>query len=378
MGNDITKNKQKEKNKILRLLNKIEAMPDVRVGETQPLTNRFRKFLDSISRNISQIIFTNIMFVLFLVPVLVLLFYYMPLKLTEVTSPYIQTTDLGFGLTSGGNPYADGMKAIYNLQINMSLYLLPCFFFGILGYSGLFFVSRNIIWDVPIKAHRHFFRGIKKNILRFIPVSIILSSLISLSMFSASKAQIALIDKSSFSGSWITLTVFTVLLGFLVITFSEIYFPMLVAYKFNLKQRVKNTINLIILNIPQILVVNLLVVLPLLLILVKFIGIIIGIAFLTLGFMAQTIIFSLLANYTFDTYIRPINNIKEKRNQRVKESKKENKKINLEIENKKEQNKKPRIEVLTKENKQDINQEEEKERKRQKYIEKQRKNQKKK
>lgn len=374
MGNDITKNKQKGKNKISKLLNKIEAMPDVRVGETQPITNRVRKFIDTISKGISQIIFTNILFVFFLAPALIMLLYYMPMEITRVTQPFIQTSDFGFGITAGGNPHVGAMVAIYNVQINMALYLLPCFFFGILGYSGLFFVSRNIIWDVPVKL-QHFFRGLKKYILRFIPFALIMAGLISLAMFSASKAQIALILKQA-AGGWLTLCVFTCLIGLLCVMFAEIYFPMLVAYKFNFKQRVKNTFYLFIMNIPQILIVNLIVILPLLLVAIRFVGIIIGIIFLTVGFVAHTNIFSLLANYTFDMYIRPINDIKQKRNQRTRAAKKEEKKI-APVQDSKDENKKPRIEIISETEKQD-QEIQEKERKRQKYLEKQKRNQKKK
>lgn len=379
MGNNITVNKQKTKNRLSKILGKIEAMPDVRIGETKPLTNRYKKFFDLVSKNVTQLLFVNVLFILFLIPVLVMLLYYMPLQVDKVTKPFVQTTDFGFGLTAGGNPYVNGMEAIYNLQIKMAIYLLPCLFFGILGYSGLFFVSRNFIWDVPVKPLRHFFRGVKNNILKFIPFSIILSLLISLAIYSASMAQLKII-KSLPSSGWIFLCVITCIIGLLFVIFGEIYFPMLVSYKFNFKQRVKNTIYLIVLNIPQILLVNIIVFLPLVLAIIKFVGIIFGIVFLTIGFAVQVNIFTLLANFTFDMYIRPIYEVNKKRNLNYKKIEKKISNKNIEENESNNSNvKKPRIELISKEEENSKNQEElEKQKRKQKYIEKQKRNQKKK
>lgn len=296
-------------------LNRLVTMDDLRVGEYKPISSRFSFFFKIIGRNFSQILLTNLLFLLFATPLFVLYLWYQPTQIRSITNSMYFMSNFGVGF--GGNPTAniEALTQIYDLKMMVALYAIPCIAFLGIGFAGVYFVSRNMVWGVKVNILKHFFRGIKLHWWKFLIGTSFLSLEIGFLMYAFLNNSKLALTRSTTPLSWF-LVVLSVLLIVLTIPFMQISSPMFVAYKFKYKHVIKNTIILSLALVLTITILDLALFLPLLLFKAGIFKYLVYIFVVSMGAMYYGIANTLLANYGFESFIKPVHDIREKKEAR--------------------------------------------------------------
>lgn len=318
----MAKETKKQSNFILRL----DAQKDVRIGDIQPTKGRIKLAFSAVMGNMSKAIIVNFLFLLFVAPILVLLLYYVPTEIKQKTAQFAFMSEFGIGLygQSFGDLATKGMIEIYKIRINLSYILIPCIAFLGIGASGLFMCARNFVWKVPLKPVTHFFRGVKMHWWKFALSFLHISVLVFLTIFSISNAQINIATSQNASG-FITLASFSILFLFISMLFMHIALPMFVAYKYTLKQVIKNTIILVLsLMLTSVLILAALYA-PMILLTIKITQMIIYIVLLGAGFILYATCITAFANYAFENIMYPVYVAQNAKNIRKEQQKQKNK-----------------------------------------------------
>lgn len=121
---------------------------------------RVRYMRQCFKANYTKMLMLSLLLLLFAAPAIVLIVLY-PSQASEATAHLNFSGNIGIGYPGSIDATAEGMAILYDLQFKLMAYLVPCIaFFGI-GCAGAFYCARNVLWGVPLKLGKHFFRGIK-------------------------------------------------------------------------------------------------------------------------------------------------------------------------------------------------------------------------
>lgn len=296
-------------------INRLVTMDDLRVGEYKPITSRVSYFFKLLGKNFSQILLVNLLFLMFAISLFVLFLWYLPVQIKAITNSMYFMANFGIGF--GGDPMSNlnALTQIYDLKIKVALYAIPCVAFLGIGFAGVYFVARNMVWGVKVNILKHFFRGIKLHWWKFLLGTSLLSLEIGFAMYAFLNNSKLALTQATTPLSWF-LVVLSVLLILITVPFMQISSPMFVAYKFKYFDAVKNTIILCLALMLTITIMDIILFSPLLLFKAGVFKYLIYIFIISMGAMFYAIANTLIANYGFESFIKPLHDVRTKKEMR--------------------------------------------------------------
>lgn len=153
---------------------------NVNAGSTQ---NRWSMTMSLLSGNLSKLILLNILILLFLLPTLALVLKRsISIQELALNYPFNQNTGLGYPFY----PSVVGLAESVQMSANVYFYLAFLAFavLGSFAISGGFYFMRNFIWSNGQFVTKDFFKGIKKNYLHILVVTILYSLILCLCVYS--------------------------------------------------------------------------------------------------------------------------------------------------------------------------------------------------
>ncbi len=266
-------------------------------------TNRIELFWDIIKGNVFKLFGVNILILVTFVPLIALLLFksaYLS-SLGQVGS-YSQVVGIGYPAV----PSFTGMNAQLALTADMRyLSLLPvAMAIASVGISGGAYVFRNLVWGEGVFVAMDFFRGVKKNYLSTLLISVLFSLWIVFLTFLADYATIMQAIKPNIAWVFIVSKVFIYLALAFVAIMTVYMISMTVTYELKFFALVKNAFLFTLSFFPLNLIMLALSFIPFALVLlggiVAFIAIFLVFLF---GFSYAFLLLTDYAHWMFDRYI---------------------------------------------------------------------------
>jgi hypothetical protein len=137
------------------------------VNENRQKIGSFTLFKNTFIGQFFNHMKANWMFLLFCVPVVALIIYFMTKQSNiETYTPFSANLGIGYPVVN----YSQEMSAaaFFDLAMLRSLAMLPIIMIAFVGFAGLFNVVKYYVWGMNIKLFKTFFRGIKNSWFPFV------------------------------------------------------------------------------------------------------------------------------------------------------------------------------------------------------------------
>ncbi len=284
-------------------------------------SNRWELFWDIFKGRFWKLVWTNLLIVLFLLPLVALIaFREVTLLSYGLQYPFSQGFGVGYQAPTSMLGYAESV--ILNANLFCYLLLPVAAFFGALGLSGGAYVIRNMVWTEGVFVASDFWRGIKKNFKQALFICILYSLI-----FYIYSVVMALINQNiatNTSPEWL-FVVLKVLLILFIAFFSVMSVHMLVisvTYDVGLGRLIKNGFLFTVGLFPFNVFFAAVSLIPMFIMMMGGIGVFIGIVLL-LAFGISTILLAWtdFDNWVFDRYVN--DRIGAKKNRGIYEKVKE-------------------------------------------------------
>ena len=294
-------------NLINKLIVKRDLSPQDRDFEER---GRIKKTFAAFTDNFSKMVGLNLLTMVFALPIIGILFIWLPMYISKGLENFNLFNGLGIGF-GAIDQTKEAILYVFNTRQKFVLCTLPGGFAILsIGMAGCFNVCRNYIWKVSDnKVFKNFFKGIKRHWYKFL-VSFTYIGLVTTN-FTYAVLEILKQTKaygSANAGVW----VWTILGGLLLLA-SLVYLmvinPMFVNYKFdknaakNFKAYIVNSSVLSMFSIVMAVLVIALLTLPLLLVFVKTFNYFMYVLILGFGVTLYVTINLGLGQYITDLYL---------------------------------------------------------------------------
>ena len=249
---------------------------------------------------------TNLIFAgIFALPLLFSAFVLPNLMLNYVMAGKSFIGNFGIGFP---NVADDVNAALADLMRWYRILIFPCNIGSILlafvGLSGVFHVSRGLMWDEKVKV-RSFFRGIKALWAPFLAAGAMTAAVAAGIMYGMGWHMGLYLTGAATAGSWIVF-VLLLLVGLLWVMFLSMLLPTLACYRFRFGEACKNALLLnLITPITSVFVSAFGIGLLLLSFISAFISYLMLALMLVCGFMFLAMMFTTYGQYCFDNFIVP-------------------------------------------------------------------------
>ena len=243
-----------------RLLRKLHLCQDMRLEKNDIEVGMFKHFWGTFKSNMTSMFANNLMFLLFALPIVIFIFFIMPLLEQKyiIDNNFNFVGDLGLGFIGATNDTLVAMRGIYNMRILYYLTIIPGFTLMGIGASGLFYCMRNKVWGANTKVFKHFFRGVKKYwwqfMLAFTFIGVVVYG------FVASIQAYLLMSVGATAPWWIWLVMVLIsILALLTLVFMIVYLPTINMYRMKNRYTIKNSLILSFISfVPAVIMVLLL------------------------------------------------------------------------------------------------------------------------
>ena len=303
-GNNAVKRAKETKSVEKSLFLKLDLSKDERLTRTPIEGGRISHFFSTFKKNYTDIMLANLLFMVFALPAVLIIFWLTPSIIKTLNGMLDFNGDMGIGF-GGKYDIVEGMLNIYSSYENMFLMLIPCFSLMGLGMAGLFYISRNFLWNAPVKIRVHFFRGIKKRWAEFLLAFTYLGGVVCMMGCSVLEYMKADVLGTVNAGHWVFMIVSAILL-LLSIMYLMISLPMCMSFRYNFKSTVKNSSILTLSLFVVILILIIVLAIPALMMLNSFLRMIFYVAVAMIGFGFYVLAVTALAHNIFDTTIIPL------------------------------------------------------------------------
>lgn len=148
-------------------------------------SSRWSLFWDVFKGRFSKVVITNILILLFCLPLLaVLIVRSMMITGMGQIGPFSQCFGVGYQALYSFSGMSETI--VYNTNFSILVFLPICALIAGIGIAGGTYVSRNMIWTEGLFVANDFWRGIKDNAKQVIPICAIYSVLLLIGMLSLS------------------------------------------------------------------------------------------------------------------------------------------------------------------------------------------------
>ena len=288
------------------LILKLNVRKDERTVTPVETGGHISYFFRTFSAKFRNVVVTNLVYAaIFALPLLFSAFVLPSIMLGQVMNGKSFIGNFGIGFP---NVADDIDVAMGELMRWYRILIFPCNIFSIflafVGLSGVFHVSRGLMWDEKVKV-RSFFRGIKALWKPFMLVGALVSAVAAAMMYGMGWHMELYLTGAANAGSWIVF-VLLVLVGFVTAIYVSMLLPTLACYRFKLGEAMQNALLLnLITPVTSIIVTAFGVGLLLLSLISSFMAYLMVALLLVCGFMFLSMMFTGYAQYCFDSFIVP-------------------------------------------------------------------------
>lgn len=211
-------------------------------GRDIAFKGRIAQVFATLKNNITKMIMVNLMVMLFALPLIAVLFIYMPIKETAAIAGMNFSGGLGIGYAQVDDTIK-GALAIYSLRQKFILFALtPGLMIASIGICGGYYCCRNALWGAKLNVFRTFFRGIAKSWYKFLVTFTFLGLLgtgFLYTIFEMLKQTTAY--GSANAGLWVAVIACGLLI-LATLVFTLMFLPLSVNYSFKYRDGIKNSI----------------------------------------------------------------------------------------------------------------------------------------
>ena len=288
------------------LIVKLHVRKDERTVEPVETGGRVRYLFNRLVQNLKLITPVNLIYsLIFGLPLLFSAFILPQLALNYAMAgkSFIGNFGIGFpGVSDNLNDSLHYLMWIYRILIFPCLIL--SIFIAFVGLSGVFHVSRGIMWQEKVKV-KSFFRGIKQLWKPFMIIGAIVAAAAAGIMYGMGWHVELMLTGAANAGSWI-LFILLAIIAFGGVIYLGFLLPTVACYRFNAKESLENAGILIgIMPLPSIITacfaVGILFI-PMANMMLSFVFMTI---FMLFGFVFYGMLFTNYSQYCFDAYILP-------------------------------------------------------------------------
>lgn len=233
MAKNINNTKEKKLSFSSNLLTKLHLEDDLSINREPIDRGMFSYWWTTLRGNMTSMFTQNLMFLLFILPLFILLKFLMPTLEQKfiLENAFNFVGDLGLGFTGATNHTYLATKGIYMFRILFSLLIIPCFTLAGLAASGLFYSMRNLVWGAKVKVRVHFFRGIKKYWWKFM-LAFTLIGVVAYGVIGSIYGYLYLSAGGEVAPWWIwPIMIFACLLALVTILYMLVYLPTVTMYR---------------------------------------------------------------------------------------------------------------------------------------------------
>ncbi|MBO5889523.1 MAG: DUF624 domain-containing protein, partial [Clostridia bacterium] len=151
-------------------------------------SNRWALGWDLIKTNMGKIVKINLLLLLFIFPLFLLLYLRSLLLSVEAGyNPFSQNLGIGYPIY----PFMSGLSESIIIRVDFTIFLLLFIFvfYMSVGISGAFYVMRNMVWTEGVFVVSDFWIGVKKNYKTVLPLSLIYTAFVILTLISINTAN---------------------------------------------------------------------------------------------------------------------------------------------------------------------------------------------
>lgn len=288
------------------LILKLNVRKDERTVTPVETGGHISYFFRTFTGKFKNAMLTNLVYVgIFALPLLFSAFVLPNLMLSKVMTGKSFIGNFGIGFP---NVADDIMAAMHELMYWYRILIFPCCIFSIfvafVGLSGVFHVSRGLMWDEKVKM-RSFFRGIKALWRPFMAVGAVVAAVAAAMMYGMGWHMELYLTGQANAGSWIVFLLL-VLVGFVGVIYLCMLLPTFACYRFKAREALQNAFLLnCITPVTSIFVCAFAVGLVLLSLIGGFFAYLMLALLAVCGFMFIAMMFTGYAQYCFDNYIVP-------------------------------------------------------------------------
>jgi len=264
---------------------------------------RFKHFGSIIKSNWGSMLRLNLMFFLFIVPIMAVIFFIIPVLENKFITDngFNFVGDLGLGFTGATNDTSLALHGIYMLRIYFYLLLIPGMALAGVGASGLFYCMRNKVWGANVKIKTHFFRGIKKYWWKFMTAFAFIGAVGYGVAGSINAYFLFSINATAPWWIWIVM-IFACLLALATALFMFMYLANVTMYRIKYRHTIKNSIILAFVTGIAGLIIFVMMALPTLLYLSGITKIILLVFFGLYGFAFYALAIQCFGQYAADAF----------------------------------------------------------------------------
>lgn len=306
MADTATGKKSKGNSFVINILKKLKLGEDLSVNRVQPETGMFKHWWNSFKSNYGSLVVQNLMVIVFALPLIALLVL-MPMFEQKfiLDNAFNFVGDLGLGFTGATTDTFSAIKGIYIFRILFYLLIIPCFSLVGIGFSGVFYSSRNVVWGAKVKI-RHYFRGLKKYWWKFM-LAFTVIGIATYGVIGSIYGYLYLTHCGMTNWYMWLVMIFACLFALLVIYFMLIYLPTVTMYNFKHGEIIKNSIYMgIVLIFPSTLIAIVMALPIVALAMISITKIILYVILVLFGLSAYAVAIQSYGQYACDAYINPL------------------------------------------------------------------------
>lgn len=315
------------------LATKLVLMRDLS-PEGRPIAykGRIREAFGAIGKQLSKIMWINLLCMVFVLPLFVVMF--------VVMRQYENNTieQLGYNFSGGlglGYGVVDdtlaGIETVYGIRkLFVLCSVLPGCMIASLGFAGAYHCCRNVLWGAKVQVLKHFARGIRNHWYKFLITFIVLGALgTGFAYFLIDMLEQYALHSAAGAGAWCGVILCGIGL-LLTVMFSIVANPLFVQYKFRYRDAVKNACILSWTNILLTVLMTVLLVGPLALLFVSAMQIVIYLVVLLIGAAVWIVLDLAYGQFLGDTFIGALNeqNLINQRKEQERQTREQNRSVN--------------------------------------------------
>lgn len=202
-------------------------------------SNRWGLFWDIFKGRLGKLALVNLLTVLFLLPVIVLMYFRnTSITVAGASLPFLGT--IGVGYPSSLDVELQYIQTVNGINFWYFLMMIPAMMIAGIGLAGAFYVIRNMVWTEGIFVANDFWRGIKKNGIQFVTIMLILGAVLFLAVFNFNVLSIT--EYTSGVTFWTVAARVSTWIVLILIGMMALYMmTMTVTYKLKFRHLIKNS-----------------------------------------------------------------------------------------------------------------------------------------
>lgn len=267
---------------------------------------KYFKFLNK--KYSSEMMKTNLWFLLFMIPVFFGVFFapalFKGMAMEGKSMNFM--ANIGIGYPGVSDSLVALKTAILTNYFWVVLILAGSILFLGLGAAGVFYNCRNLDWGVPIKPTKSFFKGIKLFGLKFLLVFFFIALIFAGDGILFLWHRINMVNSTNLVWSWIAIIAASGISLYLMVVLIHLL-PMIMAYKFKAKDMLKNSFILSISFFPVAVFIAIFTIIPFVLAtLNSFLAFLVYMLIIMFGGSFLGLMWTCYGHYAFDCSINPM------------------------------------------------------------------------